>query len=112
MLTNSIAYTLFVLDRMLDQYTKKQNTHINYILTSIKIHKNHSMYIQITLRTYELGRGCYKPPLGSTLSYALVHVILNFNDTNNQLPDIFTKPLHTKQFCKIRREIGMIQISK
>ena len=40
------------------------------------------------------------------------NVVLNFVNTNNQLDDNFTKPLHENQFCKIRKEIGMIQITK
>ena len=40
------------------------------------------------------------------------NVVLNFVDTSNQLADIFTKPLHENQLCKIRREIGMIEVSK
>ena len=32
-------------------------------------------------------------------------------DTLNQLADIFTKPLNEDQFCKIRRELGMIDVN-
>ena len=32
-------------------------------------------------------------------------------DTHNQLADIFTKPLNEDQFCKIRRELGMIDVN-
>ena len=32
-------------------------------------------------------------------------------DTLNQLTDIFTKPLNKDQFCKIRRELGMIDVN-
>ena len=32
-------------------------------------------------------------------------------DTLNQLADIFTKPLNKVQFCKIRRELGMIDVN-
>ena len=32
-------------------------------------------------------------------------------DTLNQLTDIFTKPLNVDQFCKIRRELGMIDVN-
>ena len=31
--------------------------------------------------------------------------------TLNQLADIFTKPLNKDQFCKIRRELGMIDVN-
>ena len=31
-------------------------------------------------------------------------------DTLNQLADIFTKPLNEDQFCKIKRELGMIDV--
>ena len=34
-------------------------------------------------------------------------VELVYVDTENQLADILTKPLHEDRFCKIRREIGM-----
>ena len=32
-------------------------------------------------------------------------------DTLNQLADIFTKPLNEDQFCKIRRELDMIDVN-
>ena len=32
-------------------------------------------------------------------------------DTLNQLANIFTKPLNKDQFCKIRRELGMIDVN-
>ena len=32
-------------------------------------------------------------------------------DTLNQLVDIFTKSLNENQFCKIRRELGMIDVN-
>ena len=32
-------------------------------------------------------------------------------DTLNQLADIFTKSLNEDQFCKIRRELGMIDVN-
>ena len=32
-------------------------------------------------------------------------------DTLNQLAHIFTKPLNENQFCKIRRELGMIDVN-
>ena len=32
-------------------------------------------------------------------------------DTLNQLADIFTKPLNEDQFCKIRRELSMIDVN-
>ena len=32
-------------------------------------------------------------------------------NTLNQLADIFTKPLNEDQFCKIRRELGMIDVN-
>ena len=32
-------------------------------------------------------------------------------DTLNQLADIFIKPLNEDQFCKIRRELGMIDVN-
>ena len=35
-------------------------------------------------------------------------IILEFVCTNDQLADIFTKPLSDERFCTIRRELGMI----
>ena len=32
-------------------------------------------------------------------------------NTLNQLADIFTKPLNEDHFCKIRRELGMIDVN-
>ena len=37
-------------------------------------------------------------------------ICIEFVDTHNQLVDIFTKPLSEDQFCKIRRELGMINV--
>ena len=36
------------------------------------------------------------------------NIALDFVGTNDQLADIFTKPLADAQFCKIRRELGML----
>ena len=38
-------------------------------------------------------------------------IILQFIPTENQLADIFTKPLGEEQFCKIRQELGILDIS-
>ena len=35
-------------------------------------------------------------------------ITLEFVATNNQLTDIFTKPLGEESFCKIRRNLGML----
>ena len=35
-------------------------------------------------------------------------ICLEFVDTNNQIADIFTKPLSEDRFCTLRRELGMI----
>ena len=35
-------------------------------------------------------------------------ICLEFVDTNNQIADIFTKPLSENRFCTLRRELGMI----
>jgi len=37
--------------------------------------------------------------------------VLEFVDTNNQLADIFTKPLPKESFFTIRRELGLIDQS-
>ena len=37
-------------------------------------------------------------------------IILDFVSTDKQLADIFTKPLATKTFCKIRRELGLTSV--
>ncbi|KAK2986666.1 hypothetical protein RJ640_010122 [Escallonia rubra] len=34
-------------------------------------------------------------------------IVLNFVDTNHQITDIFTKPLDSKRFTALRRELGM-----
>ena len=39
-------------------------------------------------------------------------VVFEFVDTNNQLADIFTKPLSKDQFNKIRIELGILDESK
>ena len=36
------------------------------------------------------------------------HIILDFVNSNNQLADIFTKPLNEESFCKNRLELGII----
>ena len=38
-------------------------------------------------------------------------IVLQFIPTENQLADIFTKPLGEEQFCKIRQELGILDIS-
>ena len=38
-------------------------------------------------------------------------IVLKFIPTENQLADIFTKPLSEDQFCKIRRELGILDVS-
>ena len=38
-------------------------------------------------------------------------VELNLINSENQLADIFTKPLHEEQFCFIRNELGMINLN-
>ena len=37
-------------------------------------------------------------------------ISIEFVDSLKQLADIFTKPLSENQFCKIRRELGMIDV--
>ena len=37
--------------------------------------------------------------------------VLEFVDTNNQLADIFTKPLPKETFFTIRRELGLLDIN-
>ena len=37
-------------------------------------------------------------------------IFIEFVDTHNQFADIFTKPLNKNQFCKIIRELGMIDV--
>ena len=37
-------------------------------------------------------------------------ICIEFIDTHNQLVDIFTKPLSEDQFCKIRKELSMIDV--
>ena len=39
-------------------------------------------------------------------------IFLSHVDTQNQLADIFTKPLEEKQFSTLRRELGMIDVSE
>ena len=34
-------------------------------------------------------------------------ILLEFIDTQNQLADIFTKPLPVEQFCKIHKNLGI-----
>ena len=36
------------------------------------------------------------------------HIVLDFVNSNNQLTDIFTKPLNGENFCKNRLELGII----
>ena len=36
---------------------------------------------------------------------------LNFINSENQLADIFTKPLHEEQYCFIRNNLGMINLN-
>ena len=38
------------------------------------------------------------------------NISIEFVNTHNQLANIFTKPLSEDQFCKIRRELGMIDV--
>ena len=38
-------------------------------------------------------------------------ICIDHVDTLNQLANIFTKPLNEDQFCKIRRELGMIDVN-
>ena len=38
-------------------------------------------------------------------------IVLQYVQTEKQLADIFTKPLSEEQFCYIRRELGMYDIS-
>ena len=38
-------------------------------------------------------------------------IVLQFIPTENQLADIFTKSLGEEQFCKIRQELGILDIS-
>ena len=46
------------------------------------------------------------------ISLKIMHLreMFPLNNTYNQLVDIFTKPLSEDQFCKIRRELGMIDV--
>ena len=37
------------------------------------------------------------------------HITLEFVSSNNQLADIFTKPLSEESFCKNRLELGIIR---
>ena len=37
------------------------------------------------------------------------HITLEFVSSNNQLADIFTKPLNEESFCKNRLELGIIR---
>ena len=37
-------------------------------------------------------------------------ICIEFVDTHNQLVDIFTKPLNEYHFCKIKIELGMIDV--
>ena len=37
-------------------------------------------------------------------------IALNFISTNNQLADIFTKPLSEDQFCTIQRKLGILDV--
>ena len=37
-------------------------------------------------------------------------VVIQFVSTENQLPDIFTKPLSEEHFIKIRHELGMMNV--
>ena len=71
--------------------------------SAINITKNHVQYSRtkfIEIRHHFIRDHALKGDI------CIEHV-----DTLNQLADIFTKPFNEDIFCKIRRELGMIDVN-
>ena len=88
---------------MSDFGVSMSNIHIFCDNTSaIYITKNHIQYLRtkhIEIRHHFIRDHTLKGDIS-----------IEFANTHNQLDDILTKPLSEDQFCKIRRELGMIDV--
>ena len=101
---NSYAQTLYIKQQLQDFGLKFDHIPIKCDNTSaICISKNpiqHSRTKHIEIRHHFLRDHVSKGDIE-----------LSFINTENQLTDIFTKPLNVERFCFIRREMGMFSES-